>query len=82
MNTAVYSHIVNISLPARMHQDGGLFLDVEKAFNRIKCPYLKKVIRRFEVGSRFRKWLDILYKDQKAIAVVEGHKTGKAKISR
>lgn len=40
-----------------------VLLDAERAFNRIEWPHLKKAIDRFEVGSYFEKWLDILYKE-------------------
>lgn len=52
-----------------------VFLDVEKAFNRIEWGYPKNVMHRFG------KWLKMIYKDQVAIVVMEGYKTRKITIS-
>lgn len=41
-----------------------------------------KVVCRFVFGPHFQKLIDSIYKEQKAIAVVEGHKTNEIKIKQ
>jgi hypothetical protein len=43
-----------------------LFLDQEKAFDRISWTYMKKIVKTFGFGPRFRGWLDLLYSDARA----------------
>lgn len=52
------------------------------AFDRIEWSYLEKVISRFGFGPHFQKWIDIIYKKQKAIALVSGDKTNEIKINQ
>ena len=40
-----------------------VFLDLEKAFDRVSWEYLKKAIARLGFGPDFQKWVDILYKE-------------------
>lgn len=56
------------------------FLDAEKDFDR--TGYIPKILERFEVGTFFMKWLDLIYKDQKAILIMNGHKTKRLPLVR
>lgn len=50
-----------------------LFLDVEKAFDKIEWSYLKTVARRFGLGVFFRKWIGVIYNEQAAVVMIHGH---------
>lgn len=52
-----------------------VYLDAEKAFDRIEWVYLKRLIGEFGIGSYFAKWLDLIYKDQDPMVLMEGYKT-------
>lgn len=50
-----------------------LFLDAEKAFNRIEWQYLKYVVNRFGLGPCLGKLIDIIIQqEQIAMVVIEG----------
>ena len=40
-----------------------VFLDLEKAFDRVSWDYMKKAVARLGFGPDFQKWIDILYDD-------------------
>ena len=51
---------------------GLLFLDVEKAFDRLEWPYLWRVMREFKFGSKFINMIQTLYTNPSARVCVGG----------
>lgn len=41
-----------------------IFLDLEKAFDRVSWKYMKTAVAKLGFGSNFQKWIDILYDDR------------------
>lgn len=62
-----------------------VFLDAQKAFDRMEWQYLNCTLKRFGIWKRFgpylREWIDILYQKQIAIVVMEGQLSSKIRIS-
>lgn len=48
-----------------------IYLDAEKAFDRIEWQYSKSVIKEFAIGNAFGSWMQLLYRDQSVIIVNE-----------
>jgi exonuclease III len=73
----VYEYLMKTGDPG-----GILYLDQEKAFDRVDHDYLMKTLSAFEFGPSFRKWIDILYKDAWGTVKVNNHLTQPFKITR
>ena len=59
-----------------------IFLDQEKAFDRVNHGFLFKVMKAFNIGEEFVKWVKILYQNALAQVMINGHLTGKIKLNR
>lgn len=49
-----------------------LFLDAEKAFDRIEWKYIFHVIKKFGIEDNFLAWLTLLYRDHSTHILSEG----------
>ena len=49
-----------------------LFIDNEKAFDRVSHQYLFKLLQAYNFGSDFRKWIELLYFQSNASVMVNG----------
>lgn len=54
-----------------------LFLDQEKAFDRVNHDFLYKVLNRFGLGDYFIHWIKLLYFNASTRININGHLTGK-----
>lgn len=55
------------------HREGyALFLDFEKAYDRVLWDYLFSVLEKYGVGVGFINWIRLLYKDTKARLIIAG----------
>jgi len=54
---------------------GILFLDQEKAFDRVDHGFLIRILQTFGFGPSFIKWIHLSYKDAKAQIKINGHLT-------
>ena len=52
-----------------------IFLDQEKAFDRVNHDFLFKTMRAFGIGEGFIKWISILYSNASALVNVNGFLT-------
>ena len=59
-----------------------LSLDQEKAFDRVKWPYLEKVLVEMGFGPSFRSWVRLLYTNVYSQVIVNGFATELFSISR
>ena len=59
-----------------------IFLDQEKAFDRISHSFLIKTLKKFNFGENFIKWIQILYTDVSSRVKVNGFLTDKISIKR
>ena len=59
-----------------------IFLDQEKAFDRVNHEFLFKVMKAFNIGNEFINWVKILYQGAIAQVMINGHLTGKIKLKR
>jgi hypothetical protein len=50
-----------------------LLIDFEKAFDTVNWQFLEQVLKKFNFGEIFRKWIKILYTDVKSYIVNNGH---------
>ena len=51
-----------------------MIADIEKAFDPINHSFLKCVLKKFEFGKKFLKWIQILMKNPES-CVINGGKT-------
>ena len=55
-------------------RDGSLLLiDFEKAFDSIEWSYIREVLKRYNFGSEFIKWFDIIYSDAQSCVINNGN---------
>ena len=59
-----------------------IFLDQEKAFDRVNHEFLFKVMKAFNIGDEFISWVQTLYQGAVAQVMINGHLTGKIKLKR
>ena len=59
-----------------------IFIDQEKAFDRVSHNFLFKTLNKFGVGENFIKWVKIIYKDATSKVKVNGFFTDCIKIKR
>ena len=59
-----------------------LFLDQEKAFDRMSHTFIIKTLQHFGFGKQFIDWVSIIYKDPKARVKVNGFVTSTFPIER
>ena len=59
-----------------------IFLDQEKAFDRISHKFLFKTLQKFGFGDNFIRWIKIIYKNVTSTVKVNGFLTDKINIKR
>ena len=59
-----------------------LFLDFEKAFDTVEWSFLFSTLKKFNFGSQFIQWIQILYSDPKAIIKNNGYLSNQINITR
>ena len=59
-----------------------IFLDQEKAFDRISHTFMLKTLRAFGFGDRFVNWVKIVYTNTRSAVKVNGHLTSEFSIQR
>ena len=59
-----------------------IFLDQEKAFDRVDHGFLFKTMETFGIGEEFIKWVKVLYSNASTKIKVNGHLTGNIPINR
>ena len=59
-----------------------LFLDQEKAFDRVNHEFLFKTMKAFGIGDRFIKWVQTIYSNATSILNVNGHFSDKIPLKR
>lgn len=72
-------HHVNNLLQSRARNTKGyaLFLDMEKAYDRISWPYLYAALKKFNCPDIFISWLQLLYSNLKSYIVINTNTTEK-----
>ena len=64
-------------------QDGAiLFLDFQKAFDTVNHEFLKNVLKKYNFGSSFIKWVDIMYHNADACVTNNGWTSKPFKINK
>ncbi len=61
---------------------GIIFLDQEKAFDRVERTWISKVLDKFNFGPNFIKWINILYKDTKSCILTNGYQSRYFNVTR
>lgn len=59
-----------------------IFLDQEKAFDRMSHSFTIKTLKSFGFGNSFIQWIKILYKDAKSCVKINGFETNEFNIER
>ena len=69
---------------ANMRNDNGsiIFLDQEKAFDRVEWEWLDTCLIKYNFGNKFRSWVNMLLKDAKTCIKTNGHISNYFKITR
>ena len=49
-----------------------LSLDQEKAFDRVDWPFMLRILERYNFGSSFRRWIQLIYSGVESAVVVNG----------
>lgn len=50
-----------------------LLLDFEKAFDSLNWSYMSKVLKMYNFGEEFLKWIEIIYKNSQCCVINNGH---------
>lgn len=50
-----------------------LLIDFEKAFDSLSWSFIDKVMKYFNIGESFRKWVKVFYKNSKSAVIQSGH---------
>lgn len=58
-----------------------IFLDTEKAFDRVEWQYTHKVLETYDIGPFLLNWLDLIYQHQKAVLVWNCYKSNNIAIN-
>lgn len=58
------------------------FIDAEKVFNRVECPFLKEVLERLGFVPQFRTWIDLIYLTQSTEIYLKGFRSSDIMIHR
>ena len=61
---------------------GFIFLDQEKAFDRVNHQFLFRVMRQYNIGDTFINWLQKLYSNATTTVLVNGHHTPLISLTR
>ena len=59
-----------------------IFLDQEKAFDRVNHEFLIKVMLTFNIGKNFINWIQKLYQNALSQVIINGHLTKSFKLAR
>ena len=59
-----------------------MFLDAEKAFDRLNWQFLEKVLQKMQLGEHFTQSIKAIYKEQTAQIIVNGSLTESFKIEK
>lgn len=59
-----------------------IFLDYQKAFDRVEWLWADKCLERFNFGSKFRKWIQMIFKNAQTCLLTNGFQSRYFKISR
>ena len=59
-----------------------LLLDQEKAFDRVEWTWLYKVLDKFNFGSVFKKWIEVIYCNMKSAVLANGYMSSYFSITR
>ena len=59
-----------------------IFLDQEKAFDRVEWKWLMMTLRHFGFGEKFIKWIRIIYKHPKSAILTNGYLSNYFELSR
>jgi len=61
---------------------GFIFLDQEKAFDRVNHKFLFRVMKQYNIGDAFINWLQKLYSNTTTTVLVNGYHTPKIYLTR
>ena len=78
-------HIIQDLIDAVNSSDGGaafIFLDQEKAFDRMSHKFILKTLRKFGFGEKFISWIKMIYNDTSSAVKVNGYITPSFSIER
>uniref|UniRef100_R4GAV9 Reverse transcriptase domain-containing protein n=1 Tax=Anolis carolinensis TaxID=28377 RepID=R4GAV9_ANOCA len=54
-----------------------LFIDAEKAFDKINWNYLKLLLKELDIGFKFKNSIEAIYRNQRATLIINGQETKK-----
>ena len=59
-----------------------IFLDYQKAFDRVEWAWALKVLEKFNFGPKFIQWINMIYKNAKTCLLTNGYRSCYFPISR
>ena len=59
-----------------------LLIDYQKAFDSIEWSFIDRTLEYFNFGEKFRKWIQILYKDVESSIINNGHMSQRFQLGR